>query len=188
VCFAIDSRVTVKQAFTQDADVILACGRVLPLIAAYVVLDSFQCSVQGVLRGSGRQVLGAAVALVGFYCVTLPVAYVFAYVCDFGLMGLWGGMCLGYGVISVIYVVAVTRLNWNGAAEYAMLLAQPVVILEPLLVEMKHKSYGATDIDMSCARVAVQSPGLSPESSEEFVGILDNDDDDTLALLPVSSV
>lgn len=102
---------------------ITASGVVLPLVAVYVLLDAFQCNVQGVLRGSGRQGLGALIALFGFYFVTLPVAYMLAYLGGFGLPGLWGGMCLGYGVISAMYMFFVARLNWDTVVKSALLLA-----------------------------------------------------------------
>jgi hypothetical protein len=91
------------------------------------------------LRGSGRQGVGVVVALIGFYFVTLPVAYVFAFTCGFGLPGLWGGMCLGYAVISAMYVFFVCRLNWDSVVKTALLLARvPAVVDVPIAVVVEH--------------------------------------------------
>lgn len=123
-----------------------SAAKLLPIVGAYVVLDSFQCMIQGVLRGSGKQSLGAIVAMVGFYVVTLPTAYAFAFPLDWGLTGLWVGMSCGYVIISIVYVCAMCTLNWNRAAECAVALATPC--LEPLLMEL-HTDKGKKKGDKS---------------------------------------
>lgn len=46
----------------------------------------------GVMRGCGRQQLGAAVSLVTYWAFGMPLAYVLAFKLDLGAMGLWIGL------------------------------------------------------------------------------------------------
>ena len=74
--------------FSHDAGVQDTTRAALDLAALYAVLDGFQCVGQGVLRGGGKQAIGAIVAVCCYYGLTLPMAYVLAYPCGLGLCGL----------------------------------------------------------------------------------------------------
>ena len=62
----------VPQAFTHDSEVASVAAGGLLLAGPYALLDAFQCVGQGVIRGAGRQSLGAVVALGSYYGITLP--------------------------------------------------------------------------------------------------------------------
>ena len=49
----------------------------------------------GVLRGSGRQLLGAAVNFFCYYVIGLPIGIVLALVADLGALGMWSGLIIG---------------------------------------------------------------------------------------------
>ena len=46
----------------------------------------------GLLRGAGRAPLGAAVNIVGYYCIGIPVGLITCFVGKLGLYGLWLGL------------------------------------------------------------------------------------------------
>jgi hypothetical protein len=46
---------------------------------------------QGIVRGCGLQTTGAVLAFFGFYCVSLPTAFLLAFKAHLGLKGLWTG-------------------------------------------------------------------------------------------------
>jgi len=61
--------------------------------------------VAGILRGSGRQLLGAVVNFVCYYVVGLPLAIVLALVVHMGALGIWIGLAGGTyapGIISML--------------------------------------------------------------------------------------
>ncbi len=113
----------VYQAYSHDASVVSTAAHDLLVVAAYVVLDAFQCVGQGVLRGGGKQTIGAVVGLACYYGVTLPAAYLFGFTAGFGLPGLWYGLLLGNGCVAVVYVIAVARIDWAAAAAAAVATA-----------------------------------------------------------------
>ena len=55
------------------------------------------------LRGSGRQYIGAIMNFIGYYVIGLPLGITLALKVKWGVLGLWIGMCIG----NIVYV----RLN-----------------------------------------------------------------------------
>ena len=66
-----------------------------------------QGTISGILRGSGRQSLGAAVNFCSYYIVGLPIGIVLALVADLGALGLWSGL----GIADVLQVPMYCFLN-----------------------------------------------------------------------------
>ena len=51
--------------------------------------------IGGVLRGSGRQYIGAIMNFVGYYIIGLPLGITLAIKVKWGVVGLWIGMAAG---------------------------------------------------------------------------------------------
>jgi multidrug resistance protein, MATE family len=64
---------------------------VMPLVASFQVADGLAGSCGGVLRGQGRQHLGAAFNIVAYYVLALPLGITLAFRAGHGLRGLWIG-------------------------------------------------------------------------------------------------
>src|SRR6266702_190149 len=81
--------------FSDDASVVALVAQVMPLVASFQVADGLAGSCGGVLRGQGRQHLGAAFNLLAYYVLALPVGITLAFRGGYGLQGLWvGASCL----------------------------------------------------------------------------------------------
>lgn len=63
----------------------------MPLVASFQVADGLAGSCGGVLRGQGRQHLGAAFNIVAYYVLALPLGITLAFQWGYGLPGLWVG-------------------------------------------------------------------------------------------------
>lgn len=72
--------------------VVRAAGRVFPLLAAALPGDGMNAVLGGVLRGAGRQTLGAAMNLLTFWVLGLPLAALLAFKAGWGIAGLWSGL------------------------------------------------------------------------------------------------
>ena len=57
--------------FTNDSGVLDRAASVLPLCAAFQLLDSLACNCNGILRGLGRQSIGGYVNVASYYTVGL---------------------------------------------------------------------------------------------------------------------
>ena len=62
------------------------------LMARYGLLQGM---MQGVLRGSGKQLSGAIYNFISFYVIGFPVGVVLAIVAGMGTLGMWIGLLLG---------------------------------------------------------------------------------------------
>ena len=77
--------------FSDDANVVALVAQVMPLVASFQVADGLAGSCGGVLRGQGRQHLGAAFNLLAYYVLALPLGITLAFRAGYGLQGLWIG-------------------------------------------------------------------------------------------------
>lgn len=65
-------RRTFGRLFSDDEAVVDLVAAVLPFVAAFQIADGWAQSCGGVLRGLGRQALGASVNLLAYYVLALP--------------------------------------------------------------------------------------------------------------------
>uniref|UniRef100_A0A8C5LVC4 Uncharacterized protein n=1 Tax=Leptobrachium leishanense TaxID=445787 RepID=A0A8C5LVC4_9ANUR len=77
----------------------------------------------GVLRGTGRQKIGAIMNAVGYYLVGLPIGISLMFAAKLGVVGLWIGMITCVFLQASFYCAYVLRLNWNKAVEEAQVRA-----------------------------------------------------------------
>ncbi|MBN2577178.1 MAG: MATE family efflux transporter [Deltaproteobacteria bacterium] len=85
------------------------CARVLPIAAAFQMLDGTQVVASGILRGLGRTKPAAVFNLVGYYFLALPLAYLLALHGGLGLEGVWWGLAAGLLVVAAGLLTLVLR-------------------------------------------------------------------------------
>ena len=84
--------------FALDEQVRHTAYSIMPFLAVFTVSDGVQCFSSGVLRGAGKQDIGAVVNIFTYYTVGLPAAW---YLCFHSVLGVRGLMC-GISVAVVI--------------------------------------------------------------------------------------
>ncbi|KAL6877619.1 hypothetical protein ACP4OV_012834 [Aristida adscensionis] len=100
-------------AYTNEEEVARYTARMMPILAVSVLFDGLQCVLSGVVRGCGRQQVGAFVNLAAYYLAGVPAAFVFAFVCHIGGMGLWFGIMCGL-VVQMLLLLSITVFtNWD---------------------------------------------------------------------------
>lgn len=80
--------------FSDDRPTVRLVANVLPYVAIFQVFDGWANSCGGVLRGLGRQHVGAIVNLGAYYLLALPLGIFLAFKAGQGLAGLWIGQCI----------------------------------------------------------------------------------------------
>lgn len=78
-----------------DEEVRAIAREAVPLLSYYAFMDCFQGIASGILRGVGKQYLGAILNLVAFYVIALPAASYLCFRMGLGVNGLMMGFCLG---------------------------------------------------------------------------------------------
>jgi MATE family multidrug resistance protein len=103
--------------FCSDANVIASCVTVLPLLSVLMFFDGINSVASGVLRGAGRQALGAGVNFLGYWVVGVPLAAALAFTAGLGVQGFWLGVGSGAVLQAVVVMVLVSRWEWQVEVE-----------------------------------------------------------------------
>ncbi|PCH39961.1 MATE efflux protein [Wolfiporia cocos MD-104 SS10] len=97
--------------FSDDEAVVRLVSKVMPFVASFQIADGLAGASGGVLRGQGRQHLGAMFNLVAYYVIALPLGITLAFLprTHLGLQGLWLGQVValfivGLGEYSVVWL------------------------------------------------------------------------------------
>ena len=98
--------------FNDDERVVKLTSEVLPYVALFQISDGLNGSCGGSLRGMGRQHLGAAVNIVSYYCLALPLGIWLAFH-GLGLKGLWVGQCVALYIVGILEWVIVAFSDWE---------------------------------------------------------------------------
>jgi hypothetical protein len=107
------------QLFTTDLEVIEAVSDAMPVFFIYLVVDSIKCVTCNVLRSTGRPAVTTTGNLICCVFVLIPLGWYLAVSRGLGLVGLWSGMSMGWGVGALIYGVVLYRTDWERQAQEA---------------------------------------------------------------------
>ncbi|KAA8594475.1 hypothetical protein FQN60_011610 [Etheostoma spectabile] len=103
----------------------------------------------GVLRGAGKQLIGALCNLVGYYFIGFPIGVSLMFAANMGIVGLWTGLCICVLMQSIFFVIFVCKLDWKKAAEEALVRAGVQIKDENEMVEMKIKDSNQNQYQVS---------------------------------------
>ncbi len=101
--------------FTSDVAVLASAVALLPMAAGFQIFDGIQAVSAGVLRGAGKTVPAAAIGIIGFPMLTLPLAYHLTFESEWGLPGIWWAYLIGLVVTAVLLSgwFLLTSKNWK---------------------------------------------------------------------------
>lgn len=105
--------------FNDDERVVRLVADVMPFVALFQIADGLNGSCGGVLRGMGRQWVGALVNLVSYYGGALPAGIYLAFH-GWGLAGLWVGQCVALYLVGALEWVIVGMSKWERECERAL--------------------------------------------------------------------
>lgn len=104
--------------FTTDSDVIDILVDVVLIVSILAIIDSAQITIGGILRGVGKQHIGAISYLLMFYLIGIPVGTILALKVGMDTKGQWIGMLLAsIFILLVMLLYYIIFLDWNEALE-----------------------------------------------------------------------
>ncbi|CAN6231345.1 unnamed protein product [Urochloa humidicola] len=103
-------------AYSNNKEVIKYTARMLPFIAASIMLDCQQSVLSGVVRGCGWQKRGVFINIGAYYLVGIPAAVTLAFICHLRGMGLWLGLLCGLMVQTILLLSFTLCINWDKEA------------------------------------------------------------------------
>lgn len=106
----------ILRLYTDDP-AILRLGRDLLFMAAlFQLFDGAQVSGFSVLRGAADTRVPMILALMAFWGIGAPAAYLVGFHTPLGPVGVWVGLCLGLAGAALLLVARVRRVLWSSAA------------------------------------------------------------------------
>lgn len=103
--------------FTSEQGVIDILLQILPMVALYNIVDSAGAVCGGIMRGQGRQKIGAVANFVAFYILAIPLGLYAAFQLNYGVLGLWIGNSFALTLTSSTLALFIINTNWSEQVE-----------------------------------------------------------------------
>lgn len=87
--------------FSTDAEIIDIAATLLLFAAFFQLFDGTQVTAIGVLRGLEDYRFPTVIAFIGYWLIALPLCYLFAFVFHYKVYGVWLGLSVGLGFVSL---------------------------------------------------------------------------------------
>lgn len=91
--------------YTSDPTVLDITVQAIPLVTALVICDGLQTTGSSVLKGAGKQDIGAVVNFISFYLIGLPLSWYSCFRLNHGVTGLVFGMAVANLLQVILHAV-----------------------------------------------------------------------------------
>uniref|UniRef100_A0A3Q3GW86 Multidrug and toxin extrusion protein n=1 Tax=Kryptolebias marmoratus TaxID=37003 RepID=A0A3Q3GW86_KRYMA len=129
------------------------CREILQRVADVMIVfafthlgDSVAGVTGGILRGAGKQLIGALCNLVGFYFIGFPIGVSLMFAASMGIVGLWTGLTICVVMQSIFFLIFLSKLDWKKAAEEALMRAGVQIKEEKEMMENTGELKTFTDL------------------------------------------
>ncbi|XP_077422938.1 multidrug and toxin extrusion protein 1-like isoform X2 [Vanacampus margaritifer] len=109
--------------FTYDEQIQQKVTEVMLFYAPFIMMDGTAATAGGIIRGMGKQKVGALCTILGYYGVCLPLGVPLMFAAKLGIKGLWIGLCSSLSLQCCFLLVYLTRVNWEKVTHEAQLRA-----------------------------------------------------------------
>ncbi|XP_062363117.1 multidrug and toxin extrusion protein 2-like [Cinclus cinclus] len=163
-------RDVVGYIFTSDTEIVSLVSKVMLIFGPFHLLDATAATCGGVLRGTGRQKLGAIANAVGYYTIGFPIGISLMFAAKMGVLGLWVGMIVCISVQAFSFLAFVIRMDWRKAAEEAQVRAGMKEQVEDVnsngTAANKTSAVGYTSLDTNTGDTAVLPESIVMDERE----------------------
>ena len=87
-------------AFTNETQIINLAAKLLIIAALFQLFDGMQVTIIGVLRGLEDVKVPTIIALIGYWLIALPLAYILAFKLRLETVGIWIGLLVALMIVS----------------------------------------------------------------------------------------
>uniref|UniRef100_A0A8C7X351 Multidrug and toxin extrusion protein n=1 Tax=Oryzias sinensis TaxID=183150 RepID=A0A8C7X351_9TELE len=103
--------------FTSDQEILDKAPGVVFVLGFTHFFDCIAGITGGILRGAGKQMVGALCNLVGYYVFGVPIGVSLMFATLLSSTGLWTGLTVCVFMQSSFFLIYLWKLNWKKAAE-----------------------------------------------------------------------
>ncbi|XP_029913042.1 multidrug and toxin extrusion protein 1-like isoform X2 [Myripristis murdjan] len=154
--------------FTTEPEIIQRVADVMILYGFFHIADATAGVMGGVIRGAGKQMMGALGNMVGYYFIGFPIGVSLMFAANMGILGLWSGFIICVSLQSIFFLVFLCKLNWKKATEEALQRAGVQSTQQNEMVGMENSAFDTTDdTDRSKTRVRTRPVPSSCVGSED---------------------
>lgn len=100
--------------FTDAPEVLSIVSVLIYFLLAFQFGDSLQITFANALRGMGDVVSMAIVSFIGYFLIALPICYIFGFVLNWGLYGIWLGYPIGLTLTGIMLCARFYYITRNG--------------------------------------------------------------------------
>ncbi|XP_069001765.1 multidrug and toxin extrusion protein 1-like [Embiotoca jacksoni] len=162
--------------FTTEKDVIQRVADIMKIYSFTHVADAFAGVTGGIVRGTGKQKIGAVCNLVVYYFIGFPIGVSLMFPVKMGIVGLWAGFLICVLLQSTFFVVFLCKLNWKKATEEALVRAGVHI------TQRKTKALGSGEKQAQVKTSRSSSPSPGEERLEVLNSGQQTSDDVTLSV------
>ncbi|XP_073471240.1 multidrug and toxin extrusion protein 2-like [Aquarana catesbeiana] len=132
-CTLLALKNVIGYIFTNDRDIVTLVSKLVLLFAPVHLCNGINGACDGVLKGTGRQKIGAVAAFFSYYLIGLPVGLSLMFPAKLGVFGLWSGFIFPMLLQNFIYIPYIFRMNWHKVCEEARTRAgvKPMIFPDP---------------------------------------------------------
>ncbi|CAL9700856.1 unnamed protein product [Knipowitschia caucasica] len=135
----------VAYVFTTEREIIERVSEVVIVYSFTHIGDATAGINGGVVRGAGKQSVGALFNLVGYYAIGLPIGVSLMFPAKMGIKGLWVGLLISVFTQAVVFITYLSKLNWRQAAVEAQKRAGVLVNTEAQINSIDSKEVTSTE-------------------------------------------
>jgi hypothetical protein len=135
----------IVQVLTNNEEVEAATLHIFGLLAGTFVPDGLNAVSMGVLRASGRQGLGAALNLVGYWCLGVPLSALLGLHLKWSTFGFWTSLLVTSSLQSFVNIAVLLRLDWHQEVARAQVLVGTQNLWEASIAEGCNNSAAAEE-------------------------------------------
>ncbi|XP_028976538.2 multidrug and toxin extrusion protein 1 isoform X1 [Esox lucius] len=114
------SRNVIGYIFTTEQDIVNRVGDINLVYGFCHLVDGIVCVASGIVRGAGKQMIGAWLNLVGHYLIGLPIGISLTFATKMGILGMWTGLSFCLSFQSVFFIVMLCKMDWMKATQEAL--------------------------------------------------------------------
>lgn len=109
----------ISYVFTYDELIRERVSEVMAFYAPFLLLDATSVACGSIIRGAGKQRIGAICSFVGYYGIGFPIGVSLMFAAKLGIKGLWTGLFVCVFLQCLFMIVYMLRMNWEKATEQA---------------------------------------------------------------------
>ncbi|XP_029700054.1 multidrug and toxin extrusion protein 1-like isoform X1 [Takifugu rubripes] len=131
--------------FTNDEQIRKRVAEVVGFYPPFIIFDAISATVGGIMRGAGKQKVGAICNILGYYGLGLPMGTSLMFAAKLGITGLWIGLLTCMFLQTSFLISYLLRLNWKKITEEAQIRVGNVT--KPMISSKVDDSEDSQDLD-----------------------------------------